>query len=144
MTIQFLNTGEWGIKKGQFKPIIGRLERQVPEVTKADAVDGILNVVFVNDEYIRALNKAYRKKNQATDVLSFSYLDSPDFKETELIGEIYISVPMARRQAKENKATFESELNKLFVHGFLHIFGYDHKTDKEHKAMSVIEEKVLR
>lgn len=137
MTIQFLNISEWGIKKDKFKPFIERLKKHVPKV------EGVLNVVFVNDEYIQALNKAYRKKDQPTDVLSFSYMGVPDFEDNELIGEIYISMPMAKAQAKENKVTFKSELNKLFVHGFLHIFGHDHKSDEDYGVMSAIEKEVL-
>lgn len=137
MTIQFLNTGEWGIEPKEFDVYVKRLKKHVPEV------EGILNVVFVNNEYIQALNKAYRKKDKPTDVLSFSYMDTPDFDGNELIGEIYISVPMAREQAKKNKVTFESELNKLFVHGFLHIFDYDHETDESYRVMSSIEDEVL-
>ncbi len=140
MEIQFLNTSDWGIKKSQFTSVSGRLDGEVPKAAKTD---GVLNVVFVNDAYIKSLNKAYRKKNEATDVLSFSHLKSPDFKETNLIGEIYISVPTAKRQAKEAKLSFQSELNKLFVHGFLHIFGYDHENNKGYKVMSAIEKRIL-
>ena len=135
MDIQFINTKEWGIEPKAFQIFIKRLKKHVPGTA------GVLNVVFVNDPYIRSLNKKYRKKDKSTDVLSFSYLDSPDFKETKLIGEVYISVPTAKRQTKE---TPQDELNKLFVHGFLHIFGYDHVLDKDYKKMYKVECEVLK
>ena len=137
MDIQFINRGEWGIEAKGFQMHIKRLEKHVPEA------EGVLNVVFVNDDYIQSLNKQYRKKDQSTDVLSFSYLDSSDYKETELIGEIYISVPTAKRQAKEYKHGLEDELSKLFVHGFLHVFGHNHESEKDFKKMNEIEHKVL-
>ena len=137
MTIQFINTGEWEVDSKQFEVYIERLKKHVPKT------EGVLNVIFVNDDYIQSLNKQYRKKDEPTDVLSFSYLDTPDFKETELIGEVYISVPTAKRQAKEYKHSLDDELNKLFVHGFLHVFGHNHESEKDFEKMNKIEREVL-
>jgi len=134
--IRFINTKEWRIDTAPFKPLISRLKKAVK------AYDGILNVIFVNDAYIRALNKAYRKKDKPTDVLSFNY-DTGFDKHGELIGEIYISVDTARKQAKEVRHTILDELNRLFVHGFLHIHGFDHEKLSDFKKMSAVEEKIL-
>ena len=134
MNIQFINCGEWGIEAKGFQMYIKRLEKHTPKT------EGVLNVVFVNDDYIQSLNKQYRKKDQPTDVLSFSYLDTPDFKETGLIGEIYISVPTAKKQAKKG---LEHEMYKLFVHGFLHVFGHNHESEKDFEKMNKIECEVL-
>jgi len=142
MDIQFINTSEWGIKKPGFDTYIRRLKKHVlgPETSSGE---GILNVVFVNDDYIQSLNKQYRHKDQPTDVLSFSYLDTPDFEETELIGEIYISVETAKRQAEEHKHDLADELYKLFVHGFLHVFGHNHELENDFEKMNKIEREVL-
>ena len=61
MIIEFINAKVWGIDTKAFSPLIKRLQKVV------DSFDGILNVIFVNDEYIRALNKQYRKKDKPTD-----------------------------------------------------------------------------
>ena len=137
MEIQFVDYKKWGIKPKIFDKYIDRLKKIVPE-TK-----GTLNVVFVNNPYIRELNKRYRNNNKPTDVLSFSYVGMVDFREVGFLGEIYISVPMARKQAREYKWRQEQELSKLFVHGFLHIFGYDHETEEDYKKMSKVEKRVL-
>ena len=129
MDIQFINSEEWGIEVDGFQLYIERLKKHVLDV------EGVLNVIFVNDEYIQALNKQYRDKDKSTDVLSFSYIKDPDFKETGLIGEIYISVPTAEGQMKEYGNDLLNELYRLFVHGFLHIFGYDHELDDEYLEM---------
>jgi len=135
MVIEFINDQEWGIEKSSFVPLIERLQGAI------DCCEGILNVIFVTDTYIKSLNKTYRDKDEATDVLSFNYrADSPD---NELIGEIYISVDTAGKQAKKNKHDLMNELQKLFTHGFLHIHGYDHEKDEDYKKMSALEEKVL-
>ena len=67
MTIEFINDKEWGIDKDIFTPVIERLQGAV------NCLEGILNVVFVTDAYIKALNKSYRDKDEPTDVLSFNY-----------------------------------------------------------------------
>lgn len=133
MDIQFINYKEWGIKPKGFDIYINQLKKHV------DNADGILNVVFVNDSYIKGLNKQYRKKNKPTDVLSFSYLD----EDTGLIGEVYISVETAKKQAKKAKHSLQDELNKLFIHGFLHIFGFDHESKEDAKIMEDLEGEVL-
>lgn len=138
MEVQFINEHDWKVDSSQFKPYINLLKKEV------SAVKGILNVIFVDDAYIQSLNRQYRKKDKPTDVLSFSYLNTPDFNEgMGLIGEVYISIPTASRQAGDYNMTLEDELNKLFVHGFLHIFGYDHETDEEFEEMNAIEKRVL-
>ncbi len=138
MEVQFINLKEWQIDRSSFNIYIKRLKKELPDT------DGILNVVFVDDSYIQSLNSQYRDKDSPTDVLSFSYLGTPDFNEgMGLIGEIYISVPTANVQANHHNWPIESELNKLFVHGFLHIFGYDHETNEDFKEMNLIEKRVL-
>jgi len=88
-------------------------------------------VAFVSDSKIKKLNKIFRNKNQATDVLSFPYEpDQFDFLETEnFIGDIIISLETAKRQAIENSLPFETEIKQLILHGILHLLGYDHEAD---------------
>lgn len=136
MVIEFINDQEWGIDKSSFVPLIERLQGAI------DCYEGILNVVFVTDAYIQALNKSYRDKDEPTDVLSFNYrADSPD---NDLVGEVYISIDTAKKQAEENEIKLIDELKKLFTHGFLHIHGYDHEKDDDYKEMTELEEKILQ
>lgn len=131
MEIHFLNHEEWKIDAGLFTPFAERLRKQVTEGP------GVLNVVFVNDTYIHALNKRYRKKDAPTDVLSFTY------NQDGLIGEIYISVETAKKQAGDFGHSLADELSKLFVHGFLHIHGHDHENDADYRRMHAVECAVL-
>jgi probable rRNA maturation factor len=137
MTVQFINEGDWGIETAVFQTPLRRLKRSLPRT------HGLLNVIFVSDSYIRSLNKAYRNKDTATDVLSFSYREDEDFEVTRLLGEVYISVPTAMHQAADLGHELDHELRRLFIHGILHVFGYDHETDEEHKEMSALEEAVI-
>jgi probable rRNA maturation factor len=98
--------------------------------------DASLTVAFVRDRAIRRLNRDYRGKDRATDVLSFPTVDeqedafihsSPD--DDEHLGDIIISTDAAQRQADEAGHSFEREVSELVIHGTLHLCGYDHETD---------------
>lgn len=113
---------------------------------------GEVSLSFVNDEQIRALNAQYRGLDQATDVLSFSMLEhvedeieyvSPE-EETELLGDIVISIERAIEQAREYGHSIERELGFLFTHGFLHVLGYDHQTEADEQEMIALQESILQ
>jgi len=131
MEVKYINQEEFKIDTAPFLAYTKKLAKATT------VMGGDLNVVFVNDKYIRALNKAYRGKDTPTDVLSFDY--GPD----DLIGEVYVSVETAERQAKEHKHSLGDELIRLIVHGILHIHGYDHENDADYKKMLVVEKGVL-
>jgi probable rRNA maturation factor len=89
------------------------------------------DMVFCDDEEIHELNKSYRGKDKPTDVLSFAlFADNPDpkfiFGDHIALGEIYISVETAQRQADEREKRFVDELYFLLSHGILHLLGFDH------------------
>lgn len=94
-----------------------------------------VSVLCVNDERMRRLNQLYRGIDKTTDVLSFPLMTSEMFSSSYVsrltshfsLGDIVISLPQARRQAKEYKTTFYRELARLLVHGLLHLLGYDHE-----------------
>ena len=102
---------------------------------------GNINLVFTTDQKIRTLNRKYRKLDKPTDVLSFN-LDEPT-REDAVYGEIYVSVPMARRQAESAKRSLVDEFLWLVCHGLLHLFGYDHKRPADAARMKSREEHYL-
>jgi len=77
-------------------------------------------VVLCSDYMIRKLNRQYRGKDKATDVLSFCFGDD------DLLGEVYISPRRAEVQARRYGVSYEGELKRLLIHGLLHLMGYDH------------------
>lgn len=88
-------------------------------------------VIFVSDRSIRDLNRRYRGKNQATDVLSFPTKAEPfEAENRKHLGDVVVSVQRAAAQAKENGLSFSGEVKQLILHGLLHLCGYDHETDK--------------
>jgi probable rRNA maturation factor len=102
----------------------GEIKKTVARILKKEKIDGRINVIIGDDKLIRRLNRDYRKKDKTTDVLSF------EINENGLLGEIYISLPVAKRQAKEYGVTLVDELVRLAEHGTLHILGYTHKEMK--------------
>ena len=88
-------------------------------------------VVFVSDEAIKKLNRQFRGKNYAADVLSFpSEAEAFEVEEQRHLGDVVISVQRAAAQARSNGLSFSNEVKQLILHGLLHLCGYDHETDK--------------
>ena len=89
------------------------------------------SIVFVGDEAIKKLNRQFRGKNYATDVLSFpSEPEAFEVDQQKQLGEVVISVQRAAAQARNNGLSFANEMKQLILHGLLHLSGYDHETDK--------------
>lgn len=118
-------------------PLEEELRRLSLEILTQEGQAGEVNVVISNDQHIRELNREFRKKDKTTDVLSFPWHDE------DMIGEIYISEEQVRRQAPRFDNSFENELKRMFVHGLLHLCGYDHMEPKERKEMRTREEEIL-
>lgn len=98
-----------------------------------------ISLLITDDETIRQYNKEYRNKDMATDVLSFPMEDEI------VLGDIAVSFDTAKRQAEEAEINIDREVAFLFIHGLLHLLGYDHETSEEDEAkMFVLQEKILK
>ena len=104
-------------------------------------------LLLTGEKEIKKLNKKFRKKNKSTDVLSFPFYRKEELnkklkKEKEIyLGDIIINLNKIKN--KKNKKMFKWEFNKLWIHGLVHLFGYDHKKDKDFSKMIKIEKKFL-
>ncbi len=111
------------------------LSRFVNRACAAVALDGSVEVLLTSDDEMRRLNRTFRKKNKATDVLSF-----PAPPEAEgMAGDLAISLDTAARQAEEQGHTLREEVRILLLHGLLHLAGEDHETDAGEMAAREIE-----
>jgi probable rRNA maturation factor len=97
-----------------------------------------LTIIMVTPQRMKQLNYTYRRRAKVTDVLSFNYANSKG-----LSGEIFICLTQALKQAKHFGETITEELNFLFIHGCLHILGYDHIKRAERQQMEKLEESIL-
>ncbi len=109
-----------------------------------------LSVTFVGKQKIKSINRNYRKIDRVTDVISFAFLDN-DIGDVCLrnknipvaLGEIFICCDIAKKQAKQYGHTLKREYAFLFLHGLLHLFGYDHLTEEDEKVMFALQNKIL-
>ncbi|MFZ5907125.1 MAG: rRNA maturation RNase YbeY [Nitrospirota bacterium] len=109
-----------------------------------------LSVLLVNNRRMRILNRSFRGLDRTTDVLAFPQTDVScqplaSGSRPVILGDIVINLHIARRQAEEYGNTFSAELDRLLIHGFLHLVGYDHETTgKDEKKMKRKEEELLK
>lgn len=108
-----------------------------------------VEVSIVDDETIKTINRDYRKIDRVTDVISFAFNDEVEgevtIKNSEInfLGEIYINYQRATIQAEDLKQSFDREMCFLFVHGLLHLLGYDHMTLEEEQEMLALQRKLF-
>lgn len=112
--------------------------------------DTELSVTFVDNDRIREINKEYRHKDSATDVISFA-LEEMGEDEVEIVGaemprmlgDIIISIERTKEQAEEYGHSFDRELGFLALHGFLHLLGFDHMNEEDEKLMFTKQKEIL-
>lgn len=146
---------ENSVEEGERAPFLTALQTGIEAALKAGEgpETGEISLTLVDDQTIRELNRDYRDKDYATDVLSFAMLESeeeePDIfgldqnDQAEMLGDIIISVERARSQAEEYGHSLARELVYLAVHGTLHLLGFDHEDDDERREMREKEEEVM-
>lgn len=98
-----------------------------------------LNYIFCTDEYLGDINVEFLKHKTFTDIITFNYNPS----KTEIEGEIYISIDRVRENAKTFETDFQTELNRVIIHGVLHLLGYNDKNKLQKKAMREKEDSYL-
>lgn len=103
----------------------------------------VISCTLVDDEIMQTINKQHRDKDSTTDVISLGYLEQNDFPGNNVAGEIFISLPTAKKQAKQAGHDPLTEVRFLFVHGVLHILGYEHQEEKDFKIMMDLTNHIL-
>ncbi len=143
--LHFSNETRSDIDSGVFKGLVKRFEKILGERIKnyLGEKKGEINLIMISDEKIWEINRDYRGKDKPTDVISFAYLEEAEVPFNGVVGDIFISVETARAQAKDHGHNLECELKVLFVHGMLHLFGFDHNDDLEEAEMEDFATKIL-
>ena len=115
------------------------------EILKKLGLDGVeVSITLTDDKSIRELNKNWRGKDKATDVLSFPINEKPLGYKYKVLGDVVISIPYAKRQAEEIGFSYKEEVLRLLIHGILHLLGYDHeKSEEEAKLMFSIQDRIF-
>ena len=105
-----------------------------------------VSCVLVDDERIHEINREYRHIDRSTDVISFAMEDNDQFYVEGMprtLGDIFISVDHAKKQAEEYGHSLRREMCFLFTHGILQLLGYDHMTDEQEKEMFGLQDQIL-
>lgn len=133
--------------KIQFPMYKKNILQAVEETLKTTSYNNMRNVeisfLLTCDKKIRDLNKNYRGKDKATNVLAFP-MDLKEENNRHLIGDIVISLQKILKESKENKIQKYKYLSKITIHGVLHLLGFDHKTKKQFTAMDQIEQSIFK
>lgn len=125
-------------------PALGLFLRRAGRELPPRRGDGF-TVCLVSDRRMREYNRTYRGADRVTDVLAFPGDDGPDPEGRVYLGDIVIAVPAAARQAREAGHSLARELKILALHGYLHLLGHDHETDrgKMRRLQGRLERKLL-
>lgn len=103
-----------------------------------------ISLVFTDDAAIRTVNRDWRGQDKPTNVLSFpAFPLQPGGRPGPMLGDIVLAEETLRREALDLSLAFDDHLTHLLVHGFLHLFGYDHMTDEEAAVMEGLETRIL-
>lgn len=105
---------------------------------KALRIDAEIALRIVDEEESRALNRDYRGKDYATNVLTFPLAEEP-----HLMGDIILCAPVVLQEAKDQQKSIEAHFAHLTVHGVLHMHGYDHETEAEAELMEMLETEIV-
>ena len=142
-----IDNPEW--KKKKFK-IINYIKKNIKHLSKKPILKKkhSFSILLTDNKNMKSLNKKFRKKNKSTDVLSFPFYEKKKLiKKIKKEKEIYIGdviVNLNKIKNKNNKRLFLSEFNKLWIHGLVHLFGHQHKRDKDFYKMDKLEKKYIK
>ena len=118
-------------KKRFFKKICNSFPKKYRFLNKKIS----LTLLLSNNKNIKKLNKNFRNKNKPTDILSFPFKNKTEISKETYIGDIIISYNFINKPKSQKKKVFEDKLIKVFIHGFLHLLGFDHLKNKAYSKM---------
>ena len=141
ITIYNRTNQDAGVFEQLFEKIAEKAEQRL-----ALSDDYELSVTFVRSRTIHTINRDYRGIDRPTDVISFAIRDDMEFEMVEGmndLGDIFINIDYARKQAKQYGHSYRREIAFLFTHGMLHCLGYDHMKTEEEKVMFALQDEIL-
>ena len=131
----------WKKKTKNISVLFNRILKNFPKKYILKNKKTIITVLLSNNSKIKTLNKIFRKKNKPTDILSFPIKKKIN-KNFFYLGDIIISYEFMNRPKKINLTEFKKKVAKIFIHGFLHLKGFDHRNNKDFYIMQKEEVKL--
>ena len=133
----------WSKKIKKKEVLFNKISKIFPKKFKFNNKNAYITLLLSNNKNIKILNKKFRKKNKHTDVLSFPFEQKIKNKKEIYLGDIIISFNYMNVPKNLTNIDFKKKTVKIFIHGFLHLLGYDHINDKDFKKMQKAENKIL-
>jgi probable rRNA maturation factor len=140
----FSNEKAWSKKIKKKELFFKKICKAFPKKYKFSDKRVSLTLLLSNNKNIKMLNKNFRNKNKATDILSFPFSEKIKINNQTYIGDIIISYNFIDKPKFQKLKNFEDKLIKLFIHGFLHLLGFDHTKNKDYKKMEKEEKQIYQ
>tara|TARA_B100000003_G_scaffold203265_1_gene213580 strand:- start:14 stop:475 length:462 start_codon:yes stop_codon:yes gene_type:complete len=131
----------WSKKIKKKNQLFNNICKKFPKKFRFINKKAYLTLLLSNNNKIKELNKKFRKKDKHTDVLSFPFEQKSKSLKEIYLGDIIISFNYMNKPKNLNSKEFKKKTIKIFIHGFLHLLGYDHTQDKNYKRMFYLEQK---
>ena len=147
--MNFVEIEFWDIEENNdYINIIEKVVNKCFEIEKLKDSNLYISIILTNPKNIQEINKEHRNIDKPTDVLSFPMFEKEElenikFENSEVLGDVIISIEKVKEQAEEYGHGFERELAYMVVHGFYHLMGYDHMIEEDKVLMREKEENVL-
>ena len=139
-----VDNSAWKKKLSNSSKFFNRILKHLPKKYSFKNKKTVITVLLSNNSKMKLLNKIFRKKNKPTDILSFPSYDRLKISNKTYIGDIIISFNFINKPKSQNIKEFKKKLIKIFIHGFLHLLGFDHKKNSEYKEMYKEEEYIYK
>ena len=136
-----VDNSAWKKKITDSSALFNRILKNLPRKYSFKNKKIIVTVLLSNNLKIKQLNKTFRKKNKSTDILSFP-INKKVNNKIFYLGDIIISYEFMNKPKKINFIEFKEKVTKIFIHGFLHLMGYNHRKNKDFEKMNKEEIKL--
>ena len=134
----------WAKKITKSEELFNKVCKNFPKKFKFINKKVYFTLLLSNNQKIKILNKKFRKKNKHTDILSFPFEKKISNKKEIYLGDIIISFNYMNNPKNLDKDNFKKKTIKIFIHGFLHLIGFDHINNKDYKKMFDYEKKIFK
>ena len=134
----------WSKKIKKKEKLFNKICKNFPKKFRFQNKRVYLTLLLSNNKRIKDLNRKFRKKNKHTDILSFPFDQKKKNLKEVYLGDIIISFNYMNKPKNLNSKEFKKKTIKIFIHGFLHLLGYDHIKEKDYKQMFDTEKKIYK
>jgi len=140
----FSNEKAWTKRLKKKELFFNRICKSFPKKYQFVDKKVILTLLLSNNKNIKKLNKDFRNKNKSTDILSFPFNEKIRISKSTYIGDIIISYNYIDKPKAQSLKSFKKKLTKIFIHGFLHLMGFNHTKNKDYKIMLKEENRIYQ